>query len=260
LEFAISSADQRRLLALPAFCRRHGVKTIVMFRPEWLCAWPAVVAELRDLGVAIIGYSTEPIPHDWSRVHADQMQRLQSLLPARDLDLDLLIHFDAWSLDLLEELGFPRVIAQPLPTSEALFFSRKTRREFDVCFTGKSTPYRESYLMPLKARFNVVHAAHGLTDHACAKLMNRSRLVLNIHNEPYLNFEHRVVQAIFCGRPVLSQPLSGGYLCAGKDYIAFEDPDGLVHQVTTALEHDPPPSAIDRAAFSVQALIARLGL
>jgi glycosyltransferase involved in cell wall biosynthesis len=260
LEFPISSADQRRLRVLPAFCRRYGARTVVMFRPEWLCGWPQVLAELRDLGVAVIGYSTEPVPHDWSRAHADQMQRLQSLLPARELDLDLLIHFDAWSQDLLEELGFPRVIAWPLPTSESLFFPRETRREFDVCFTGKSTLYRESFLMPLKARFNVVHAAHGLTDQACARLMNRSHLVLNIHNEPYLNFEHRVVQALFCGRPVLSQPLSGGYLCADKDYITFEDPDDLSRQVTSALAHDPQPAAIERSTFTVQALTSHLGL
>ena len=68
------------------------------------------------------------------------------------------------------------------------------------------------------------------------------------------------MQALFCGRPVLSQPLSGGYLRAGTDYIAFDDPDDLLQQVTAALASDRQPAAIDRSAFTVEALTRRLGL
>jgi glycosyltransferase involved in cell wall biosynthesis len=261
LEFPITSADPHRLRALPEFVRRHDVRTIVMFRPEWLAERPDVLEELRELGVAIIGYSSEPVPHDWSNPHRDQVQRLQSLLRARDLDLDLLIHYDAWSLALLEELGFPRVIAHPLPTSSALFFPRDLPQDFDVCFTGKSTPYRETFLMPLKARCNVVHAAHGLTDQECATLMQRSRLVLNIHNEPYANYEHRVMQALFCERPVLSEPLSGGYLAAEDDYVEFRTPTDLLAKVEDALRNGGISAPkIDLSPWVVGTLTRRLGL
>ena len=90
-------------------------------------------------------------------------------------------------------------------------------------------------LLPLKMRFNTVHVAHGLRDEDARDLMNRSKLVLNIHNENYVNFENRVVQGLFCARPVLRERLSGNLLQPDRDYVLFTSPDELAARVADIL-------------------------
>lgn len=259
--FPFTSADPSALRELPAFAREKGARTCIVFRPEWLSPYPETFAELKALGVAVIGYSTEPVPQSWSRAHADQLRRLETLKKALRLDYDLLIHFDSTSLDFLASAGFERLIAHPLPVSRSLFFPEDRARDFDVCFLGKSTPHREAMLAPLKMRFDVIHVAHGLRDEEARVLMNRSKLVLNLHNEAYPNFENRVVQALFCARPVVSETLTGETLVAGRDYAAADSPEALCRVVGELLHApEPPPPAIEPRRFTIGALLERLGI
>jgi glycosyltransferase involved in cell wall biosynthesis len=260
-EFPFSSADPSALRALPAFARERGARTCIVFRPEWLAPYPEVFEALKSDGVGMIGYSTEPIPQTGEHAHPDQLRRLTELRRALSLPYDLVIHYDPSSLDLLARLGFGPAIAHPLPVSRRLFYPEKVRADFDVCFLGRSTPHREAMLAPLKMRFDTVHVAHGLRDEDARALMNRSKLVLNIHNHDYPNFENRVVQALFCGRPVLSEPLSGGLLVAGRDYLPFHSPVDLTEKVARLLEGGSwSPAPIDHARFTVETLLRRLGV
>jgi hypothetical protein len=209
----------------------------------------------------LIGYSTEPVPHNWVNPHSDQLKRLESLKGALQLDYDLIIHFDQWSLDLLDEVGFKRIIAHPLPVSERLFFPEDRPREFDVCFLGRSTPHREEFLVPLKARYNTLHVAHGLTDDEARVLMNRSKMVVNLHTHEYLNFETRPVMALRCQRPLVSEQLSGDYLVVGRDYTLVTSPEDLRAKVAEVMESQlVPPATADLSMFSIEALFAKLGV
>jgi hypothetical protein len=153
------------------------------------------------------------------------------LRQAQRVPNDLLIHYDASSMQYLAEAGFTKLIAHPLPVSRNLFFPESLPIEFDACFLGRSTPHREDMLASLKSRFNFVHVAHGLRDEEARRLMSRSRVVLNIHNDTYPNFENRVCQALFCGRPVLSERLSEGPLVAGRDYVLIESAEQLCESI-----------------------------
>jgi GT2 family glycosyltransferase/glycosyltransferase involved in cell wall biosynthesis len=235
-EFPFTSADPAILRALPSFAHECDARICVVYRPEWFVQSREAFDELKAHGIAVVGYSSEPVPHAWhAPIHEDQLRRLEMLKQALDLDYDLFVHYDPSSIDLLRGLGFRRIIGHPLPVSRTLFYPEERPRDFDVCFLGKSTPYRERMLLPLKMRFNTIHVAHGLRDEDARELMNRSKLVLNIHNENYVNFENRVVQGLFCERPVLSERLSGNLLQPDRDYVLFTSPDELAARVADIL-------------------------
>jgi hypothetical protein len=218
---------------------------------------------LKSQGVTVIGYSSEPVPQEGSDPHPDQLRRLEQLKKALEIDYDLLIHYDATSLTILKRIGFHQVVAHPLPVSRKLFFPEDRTKDFDVCFLGKSTPHREEMLLPLKMRFAMIHVAHGLRDEEARVLMNRSKLVLNIHNEKYPNFENRVVQALFCRRPVLSEMLTGDLLLPDRDYIKFDTPEDLCAKVTALLRGDSPGHqkvGADLSAFTIEALLRKLAV
>jgi glycosyltransferase involved in cell wall biosynthesis/SAM-dependent methyltransferase len=260
-EFPFTSADPSALRELPRFVKEHRAKTCIIFRPEWLAWYRDVFDELKANDVALIGYSTEPVPHGWADPHPDQLKRLESLKDALKVDYDLIVHFDQCSLRLLREVGFERIIAHPLPVSKKLFFPEDLPREFDVCFLGRSTPHREAFLVPLKARYNTLHVAHGLTDDDARTLMNRSKMVVNIHTHEYPSFETRSIMALRCQRPLLSEWLSGDYLVADRDYTLVTSPKDLKDKVEQVLNSQLlPPATADLSKFSIESLLTALGV
>ncbi|MFZ0435731.1 MAG: glycosyltransferase [Chthoniobacterales bacterium] len=263
-EFPMTSADPaERLRGLADFVRANGIRSCIVFRPEWLSSVPGLVERLQSDDVRVIGYSTEPIPTAAAaKWHPDQTSRLDSLRRALPLPLDLLVHYDMDSEAFLRRLGFSRLMCHPLPVSNSLFYPENVPFEFDACFLGRSTPHRERLLGLLKCRSSIVHVAHGLVDEQARALMNRSRVVLNIHCEPYPNFETRVVQALRCGRPVVSEPLSGTYLTPGVDYQAASTPEDFLAAVQRIIASGPSDSVASRRAdlkhFSLDTLLARI--
>jgi O-antigen biosynthesis protein len=263
-EFPISSADPAaRLRGLVDFVSERGIRSCIVFRPEWLATVPGLVERLQAAGVRVIGYSTEPIPTTGcGKYHPDLARRLESLRRALPLPLDLLVHYDPVSEGLLRQLGFDRLICHPLPVSQSLFYPEDVPPEFDACFLGRSTPHREHLLGLLKCQTGIVHVAHGLIDEQARALMNRSRVVLNIHCEPYPNFETRVVQALRCGRPLVSEPLTGAALAPAVDYEVATTPEAFLAAVQAAVRSGPSAPARGRQAdlsvFALAVLLDRI--
>jgi hypothetical protein len=247
---------------LPRLVETTGARTCVVFEPWLLAARPAVVAALRVQGVRLVGYSTEPVPHtEGPRVHWDQLRRLDHLRRARDAGYDLWIHHDPASEGFLRAEGFEPLTVHPLPVSEDLFHPEDVPRDFDACFLGWSTPHREAWLSVLRGRYRSVHVAHGMFDEEARRLMNRSKLVVNLHCHDYPNFENRCIQALFCGRPLVSEALSGGYLAPGDDYLLARSPAELLAHARRVIERGgrlPSPPKFDRSKFLVSSLRALL--
>ena len=91
--------------------------------------------------------------------------------------------------------------------------------------------------------------------------MNRSKLVVNLHCHDYPNFENRCVQALFCGRPLVSEELSGGYLAPGDDYLLARSPAELLAHARQVIERGgglPSRPRFDRSKFLVSSLRALL--
>jgi hypothetical protein len=262
-EYPVRLAEERPLHGLPAAVKRSGARTCVAFDPWHLADAPDVLASLRAAGVRLVAYSSEPVPtDDGGPVHWDLLRRLDALRRARDAGWDLWVHYDATSEAFLRSEGFAPLVVHPLPVSERLFHPEDLPRDFDACFLGWSTPRREAFLAPLEARFRTVHVAHGLFDEDARRLMNRSKVVLNVHCHEYPNFENRCVQALFCGRPLVSEPLSGTLLEARRDYVPARSPEEMVERVSGLLSgrRAPPAPRFDRGPFrvaSLRALLAR---
>jgi hypothetical protein len=247
---------------LPQLVESTGARTCVVFEPWLLAAKPAVVAALRAQGVRLVGYSTEPVPRtDAASVHWDPLRRLDDLRRARDAGYDLWIHHDPASEGFLRAEGFEPLAVHPLPVSEDLFHPEDVPRDFDACFLGWSTPHREAWLSVLRGRFRIVHVAHGLFDEEACRLMNRSKLVVNLHCHEFANFENRCIQALFCGRPLVSEELSGGWLAPGDDYLLARSPAELLAHVRRVIEGGsglPSLPKFDRSKFLVSSLRALL--
>lgn len=252
----VDVSDLTALEALPDRVAAIGARTCVVFQPEYLSAFPSTIAKLRRQGVRLVAYSTEPIPGATQDIHWDQLRRLDALRPTREVSWDLFIHFDPASLDTLRREGFGPLVAHPLPVSTALYHPEEAVRDFDVCFLGWSTPHREEWLAPLKARYRTLHVAHGAFDEEARHLMNRSHLVVNLHAHAFRSFENRCVQALFCERPLISEPLSNALLKPGEDFLLARSPRELLDHARALLEDGvaPPRPTFDRARFTVAAL------
>jgi hypothetical protein len=190
------------------------------------------------------------------------LRRLDNLRRARDAGYDLWIHHDPSSEEFLRMEGFEPLALHPLPVSEDLFHPEEVPRDFDACFLGWSTPHREAWLSVLQGRYRTVHVAHGMFDEEARRLMNRSKLVVNLHCHDYPNFENRCVQALFCGRPLVSEELSGGYLTPGDDYLLARSPAEMLAHARRVIEDGKglrSPPRFDRSQFLVASLRALLG-
>jgi hypothetical protein len=98
-------------------------------------------------------------------------------------------------------------------------------------------------------------------DEEARRLMNRSKLVVNLHCHEYPNFENRCVQALFCGRPLVSEELSGGYLTPGDDYLLARSPAELLAHAEDVIDHGGglrSSPRFDRSKFLVASLRALL--
>ena len=244
---------------LAATVEAAGARTCVVFEPWMLAARPAAFAAVRALGVRMVAYSTEPLPHDGEAApHPDVVRRLGTLRGARAVPWDLVVHHDPSSAGVLAAEGFAPVAFHPLPVSTRLFFPEDVPRDLDVAFLGRTTPHRDAFLAPLRARFRLVHPADGCFDEDARRLMNRARVVVNLHAHAFPNFETRAVQALRCGRPLVSEPLSGGFLTPGVEYTVARTPDEMVACVADLLagaEPEPAPTG-PPARFHVASLRA----
>ena len=252
------------LRGLPERVAAAGARTCVVFEPWLLADRPEHAATLREASVRMVAYSTEPLPRSGAgAAHPDTLRRLENVRRARTLPWDLWIHHDPASEAVLRAEGCLPLEIHPLPVSEHLFFPEEVERDVDACFLGWSTPHREEFLARLEARVRVVHVAHGFFDEDARRLMNRSKVVLNLHAHEFENFENRCVQALFCGRPLVSEEVSGGYLQAGVDYALARTPRELTDRVAEILERGDAAARaprFDRSRFlvaSLRALLAR---
>lgn len=233
--------SKESLPRLKKFCIENKIKYLWLFRPERFLQIKDDLIELKKLGVIILGFSTEPMPtlKDFLsfRSHVDQVKRLESLIPAKELNLDKLIHFDSSSMGLLNFFKVENLVTYPLPVSRQIFERKQSEYKYDICFIGRYTDYREFYLAPLKTRYRVLHIAHGLFDEEAADLMSQSKVVLNLHNLNYLNFEDRVVQVKLTKSLLVSQKLTMDNWLKHDEYVVFKHRGDLVNKIDWILKN-----------------------
>ncbi len=197
---------------------------VIVFKPELVP--PSALAEVSAITV---GYLTEPVPREDGCSHPDLDRRLSDLRMLDPANFDRVISFDPLMVSTVETI-VPVWRSVPLPVSDRYYRDvRQVRGRPRVLFLGRSTPHRESFLLRPKHRYDIVHIAHGLGPDDLERLADEFDAGINVHNEPYPNFENRACFHLAAGHLLLSEPLSPTHgLEPGIDFVEVESPERLL--------------------------------
>lgn len=197
---------------------------VIVFRPEIVAT--GLFAGLR---ARTLGFITEPLPRPGAQVHKDLERRLRDLSAADPSNFDRIVSFDPTIAPTADQ--YVRVWRSvPLPVADECFADdRGWSTPPRVVFIGRSTEHRESFLVPVKHEFDVLHIAHGIHGEELARFLREEVEVgINLHNEPYATFENRVPIHLAAGNLVLSEPLSPAHgLEPNIDFVEVGSPAAL---------------------------------
>lgn len=223
IDFRAAAAAQPLLEAL----HKLDPDVVLVFRPE-------IVPEglFDSLRAVTIGYLTEPLPRVDGHEHPDLKERMWWLEQVDAGNFDRVISFDPLIAQSAERV-LPVWRSLPIPVADSLFMDvRPMAAPPRLLFVGRSTEHREALLAPVKRAHPIVHVGHGLFGGQLLRLMQRSDVQLNLHNNPYPSFENRVCIALAAGHLVISEPLSPEHeLTAGVDYMLVGSPQELLEVV-----------------------------
>lgn len=210
--------------ALAARLRALAPHVVVVFRPEVIPP-----GALRGIDALTLGFLTEPLPRAGDDAHPDLERRLQDLALADGDQFDRIVAFDPHITGAASRY-LPIWRAQPLPVADEVFSTRPARHEeVRSLFVGRTTPYRERWLLPVKHLYDLMHVEHGVFGADLAEMARGFLIAINLHNEPYPSFENRVALHLAVGNLVISEELSPtNGLDPGLDFIQVDDPDDLV--------------------------------
>lgn len=93
--------------------------------------------------------------------------------------------------------GFDETVQYPIPLAH---------KDIDVLFVGNVSPRRRKWLDHLKKNYGIVEANVFGTE--MTTLLNRGKIILNIHAEDFRDTETRVFEALGCRSFLLSEKLS----------------------------------------------------
>ena len=177
---------------------------VFVFRPEMVPA-----GALADLDAVTLGYFTEPLHVPGEPSHPDLDTRFDVLRRADPANFDRFCIYNP-AFVATAQRAVPIWRAFPIPISDRYYAPVPPARTGDprLLFVGRSTAHRETFLGPLKRDFPLVHLAHGVTDEHYRTFVAESDIGLNVHNEPYPNYEYRVSEFLAAGLLVMTEPLT----------------------------------------------------
>ena len=194
---------------------------VFVFRPEMVPA-----GAFAELDAVTVGYFTEPLHVPGHPPHPDLDTRFEVLQRVDAANFDRLCIYNP-SFVATAERAVPIWRAFPIPISDRYYAPvRPIGAEGPrLLFVGRSTDHRETFLGPLKRDFPLVHLAHGVTDEQYRMFVAQSEIGLNIHNEPYPNYEYRVSEFLAAGLLVITEPLSPYHgLRPGTELLEVREP------------------------------------
>jgi hypothetical protein len=189
---------------LLAGLRAFAPDVVFVFRPEMLPA-----GALREVDAVTLGYFTEPLHVPGHPTHPDLDTRFEVLRRADPAGFDrFCIYNPAFVATASRHVPIWRSF--PIPISDRYFRDVPPVRGGmpRLLFGGRSTAHREAFLGPVKRDFDLVHLAHGVTDEQFMAFEAMADVGLNIHNEPYPNYEYRVSEYLAAGLLVMTEPLT----------------------------------------------------
>jgi len=187
-------------------------------------------------------YSPEVLPTlTATSPHAEK--RYAEYVEAADAYDHVILH-DGHALDFLASRGHTNILdVVPLPYSPSFHRDLGLTRDIDLLFVGNVSPHRTEWIHDLEAGGVPVTTAQAWGDDYI-RLLNRAKLVLNLHFTPLPNTELRVVEAMACGAVVVTEPLTPGSELARDDLLLTLDRAGAAEAIRALLADDALRSAV----------------
>ncbi len=131
--------------------------------------------------------------------------RYEEFLPLAVACDDVVLH-DHHALEWLRQAGHQNIRGSvTLPIDPHRHRELGLERTIDVLFMGLLSDHRANWLRRLEADGIDVTVREAWGD-AYITLLNRAKIVLNLHYTPYPNTELRIIEALACGAMVISEP------------------------------------------------------
>lgn len=113
-------------------------------------------------------------------------------------------------------------------------------KTIDILFVGNITERRRKIINELKSKFNIIESqsAYGMDMNL---LLNKAKVVLNIHAEEFLDTETRVFETLGSGAFLISETLaSENPFIAGKHYVEAEigNVEAMIKKIEYYLAHE----------------------
>ena len=117
-----------------------------------------------------------------------------------------------------------------------LHYKMDETKDIDILFVGSILPRRKKILRELQTEFNIrICKAFGKE---MSNLFNRSKIVLNIHAEEFLDTETRIYESLGCGAFVISEKLSSeNPFIPNMHYIEVNNIDEMKNQINYYLDN-----------------------
>ena len=123
------------------------------------------------------------------------------------------------------------------------------KKDIDVLFVGNITPRRKKIFEQISKRFPILvtqEYGNGLVN-----LLNRAKIVLNIHAADYLDTETRVFETLGCGAFLLSERLSQENPFVNDELVQADSLDELVDKLDHYQRKDDERSEIAQKGYQV---------
>ena len=104
---------------------------------------------------------------------------------------------------------------------DTVFRPLNSPKDIDILFVGAITPRRKKLLSDLQNDVEVV--VEKVFGEKCVELINRSKIILNIHADDYLDTETRVYEVLGCNAFLLTEKLSPENPFTNQELVEFKD-------------------------------------
>lgn len=120
-------------------------------------------------------------------------------------------------------------------------------KDIDILFVGTITPRRKMFLDHIAKYYKVfVTSEFG---EKLVSLINRSKIILNIHADHFLDIETRVFEVLGCGGFLLSEQLSPENPFDNNDLIQFSTEEECIEKIEHYLKNNDARSLISQNGY-----------
>lgn len=181
-------------------------------------------------------YSPEILP-TLTQTHPHAAQRYAELSPLAPAFDDVVLH-DAHPLEYLRARGHQNVRGVVLlPYNPHRLRDRGLRRDQDIVFVGSASEHRERWLAHLREAGLEVAWPQAWGEEFVT-VLNRAKIILNLHFTPLPNTELRIVEALACGAFVVSEQPTQPSVFQDGEHFAVMDWDHAAERLQWWLAHD----------------------